>query len=249
MMFNNPVSLTPACPEPRACKRDYRGPALARARVALFAVATILFCLGCSSVGSYEQTAPPGADFAGTWRLNVAASDDLRKALEKFRPRRSYAQQSQQVTGRRRRGQQSAQSPGDVFPEEQDGPQQPTLLTLIPNSDVLRNEVLAIKQRPDAFIVDYGTSTHSFTPGEKSVVSVPEGVGDQSAGWHGKDFVVDVRSQLGMQMTETFSLSNKNGRQLIVKIRLSGSSVPRVALTRVYDPTTTEAPRSLPTID
>jgi hypothetical protein len=212
-------------------------------------MATVLFGLGCSSVGSFAATAPPGVDFAGTWRLNVAASDDPRKAFAKFRPRRAPAQQSQQVTGRRRRGQQSGQNPGEVFPEDDEGPPTPTLLTLIPNSDVLRNEVLAIKQRPDAFVVDYGTSTHSFTPGEKSVVSVPEGVGDQSAGWHGKDFVIDVHSQLGMQMTETFSLSNKSGRQLIVKIKLSGSSVPRVALTRVYDPTSTEAPRSLPTIE
>ena len=223
---------------------------LTGARVVLFAAATVLFGLGCSSVGSYEPTAPPGVDFAGTWRLNVAASDDPRKALEKFRPRRAPAQQTQQAAGRRRRGQSSGQNPGEAFPgEDEGGPPAPTLLTLIPNSDVLRNEVLAIKQRPDAFIVDYGTSTHSFTPGEKSVVSVPEGVGDQSAGWHGKDFVIDVRSQLGMQMTETFSLSNKNGRQLIVKINLSGSSVPRVALTRVYDPTSSEAPRSLPSIE
>jgi hypothetical protein len=248
MMFNDPVSPTPACPEPRACESDYGRVALTRARAVLFAVATVFLGLGCSSVGSFQPTAPPGVDFAGTWRLNVAASDDPRKALAKFRPRRGSPQQSQPVTGRRRRG-QSAQNPGDEFPEEDEGPSAPTLLTLVPNSDVLRNEVLAIKQRPDAFIVDYGTSTHSFTPGEKSVVSVPEGVGDQSAGWHGKDFVVDVHSQLGMQMTETFSLSNKSGRQLIVKIQLSGSSVPRVALTRVYDPTSAEAPRSLPTIE
>lgn len=215
----------------------------------MFFTVAALFGLGCSSVGSYATTAPPGVDFAGTWRLNVAASDDPRKALARFRPRRGPTQQSQQVTGRRRRGQPSGENPGEAFPEEDSGPPPPSLLTLIPNSDVLRNEVLAIRQRPDAFIVDYGTSTHSFTPGEKSVVSVPEGVGDQSAGWKGKDFVVDVRSQLGMQMTETFSISNKNGRQLIVKINLNGSSVPRVALTRVYDPTGAEAPRSLPTIE
>jgi hypothetical protein len=249
MMFNNPVSATPTCPEPPAPERDCRGLTLARARLVLFAAATVLCGLGCSSVGSYGSTAPPGADFAGTWRLNVAASDDPRKALAKFRPRRGASQQTQQMAGRRRRGQQSGQNSNDVFPDDDQGPSAPTLLTLIPNSDVLRNEVLAIKQRPDAFIVDLGTSTHSFTPGEKSVVSVPEGVGDQSAGWHGKDFVVDVRSQLGMQMTETFSLSTKSGRQLIIKIHLNGSGVPRVALTRVYDATSAEAPRSLPTIE
>jgi len=221
-------------------------------RLVLFAASTVLLGLGCSTVGSYQPTAPAGVEFGGVWRLNVAQSDDARKALEKFRPtRRSPSQQQPSMTGRRRRGQPQGQTSQDLTgsPEEDEGPAAPILLTLIPNSDVLRNEVLSIKQGADAFTVDYGTSTRSYTPGEKSVVSVPEGVADQSAGWHGKDFVVDVHSQLAMQMTETFSLSNKNGRQLIVNIHLSGSRMPTLNLKRVYDPTSGESPRSLPSIE
>ncbi len=222
-------------------------------RLVLFAAVTVLLGLGCSTVGSYEPTAPAGVELAGVWRLNVAQSDDARKALEKFRPaRRSSSQQQAPMTGRRRRGQQG-QTSQDVtgIPEEDEGPAPPTLLTLIPNSDVLRNEVLAIKQGAESFTVDYGTSTRSYTPGEKSVVSVPEGVADQSAGWKGKDFVVDVRTQLAMQMTETFSLvTNKtSGRQLIVNIHLSGARMPTLNLKRVYDPTSGESPRSLPSIE
>ena len=222
-------------------------------RLVLFAASTVLLGLGCSTVGSYGPTAPPGVEFGGVWRLNVAQSDDARKALEKFRPaRRSSSSQQAPITGRRRRGQPPGQTSQDVtgLPDEDEGPPQTTLLTLIPNSDVLRNEVLGIRQGADAFTVDYGTSTRSYTPGEKSVVSVPEGVADQSAGWHGKEFVVDVRSQLAMQMTESFSLSNKSGaRQLIVKIHLSGARMPTLNLTRVYDPTSGESPRSLPSIE
>lgn len=221
-------------------------------RLVLFAASTVLLGLGCSTVGSYEPTAPPGVNFAGVWRLNVAQSDDTRKALEKFRPTRRSSQQQAPMTGRRRRGQQG-QTSQDVTgtPEEDEGPAPPTLLTLIPNSDVLRNEVLAIKQGADTFSVDYGTSTRGYTPGEKSVVSVPEGVADQSAGWKGKDFVVDVRTQLAMQMTETFSLANNktSGRQLIVNIHLSGARMPTLNLKRVYDPTSGESPRSLPSIE
>jgi hypothetical protein len=246
MMFHN--SSWSTAPRRDARRLVVTGGWRIRACWLLFAAGTMFGGLGCSSVGTFAASAPAGVDFAGTWKLDVAASDDPRKALEKFRPRRSYAQAGP-VTGRRRRGQSSAQATGVPEEEEAGPPPPPTLLRLIPNSDVLRNEVLSIKQRPDAFIVDYGTSARSYTPGEKSVVSVPEGVGDQSAGWHGKDFVIDVRSQLGMQMTETFSLSNKNGRQLIVKVHLSGDRVPRVDLTRVYNPTTSEAPRSLPSIE
>ncbi len=125
----------------------------------------------------------------------------------------------------------------------------PSAIPLIPNSDVLRNEVLSIKQRPDAFVIDYGVTVRSYTPGLKNVVSVPGGVGDQSTGWSGKDYVIAISSQLGLQMTQTFSISNKNGRQLIVKIHLSGTGIPTLNLTRVYDPTNAETPRSLPSID
>ena len=113
----------------------------------------------------------------------------------------------------------------------------------------LRNEVLAIKQLPDSFVIDYGTSVRRLTPGGRSVVSVPGGVGDQSTGWKGKEYVVQIRSQVGPDVTEQYSLSQKSGKQLIVKVRLSGWSFPNVELTRVYDPAGAAEPRSFPSID
>ncbi len=228
-----------------------------RARSWLGWLAAGLALLGCSSVGSFDaaesQGANQGANFAGTWRLNAAASDDPRKALEKLRPRRaSSPQASTQQSGRRRRGQgpgQGSQQDSTV-PDDLTGPEmRPSAIPLIPNSDVLRNEVLSIKQRPDAFVIDYGVTVRSYVPGLKSVVSVPGGVGDQSTGWNGKDYVIDIHSQLGLQMTQTFSISNKNARQLVIKIHLSGTGIPTLNLNRVYDPTGAETPRSLPSLD
>jgi hypothetical protein len=213
-----------------------------------------LLLLGCASVKSYEADESQGANFAGTWRLNAPASDDPRQALEKLRPRRAYntsAGAPQQE--HRRRGQppgQGSQQDATAVPEDLAGPEmRPSPIPLIPNIDVLRNEVLSIKQRPDAFVIDYGITARSYTPGVKSVVSVPGGVGDQSTGWKGKDFVIDIRSQLGLQMTQIYSISNKNGRQLVIKIHLAGTGIPTLNLTRVYDPTGAETPRSLPSID
>jgi hypothetical protein len=205
----------------------------------------------CAGVGHYDSAVPPGVDMAGTWRLDVAASDDARKALDQLRPKRSSPtsapmdQGPQQGRRRRQQGQGSQQDPNAV----PDDFEPRSAVPLIPNIDVLRNEVLTIQQRPDAFVIDYGTSVRSFTPGLKSVVSVPGGVGDQSTGWKGKDYVMDVSSQLGVSMSQRFSLSNKNGRQLIVKIHISGSGIPTVDVKRVYDPTTTDSPRSLPVLD
>jgi hypothetical protein len=221
------------------------------ARLTLLAMAWALVA-GCSTVGSYDSGTGPGVSFAGTWRLNAAQSDDPRKVLAKLRPKRSSSAQPGVGSGRRRRGppQQSQQPDVPLLPDEaSDGPQLRSAFSLVPNSDLLRNEVLGIKQLPDAFVLDYGTSVRRLTPGQHSVVSVPGGVGDQSTGWKGKDYVVEVRSQLGVEMQETYSLSDKNGRQLIVRIHITGSVLPTINLTRVYDPAGSETPRALPSIE
>jgi len=246
MICNNRGLPTPGSPAPCAGR--------AATWLGWLAAGTVL--LGCGSVKSFDAAEPQGENFAGTWRLNVAASDDPRKELEKLRPRRmppgSYGGQQQEA--RRRRGQQpgqGSQQDSTGVPDDLGGPElmRPSPIPLIPNADVLRNEVLSIKQRPDAFVIDYGVTVRSYTPGLKSVVSVPGGVGDQSTGWSGKDYVIDIRSQLGLEMTQKFSISNKNGRQLIVKIHLSGTGFPTIQLTRVYDPTNAETPRSLPSLE
>jgi hypothetical protein len=222
-------------------------------RLALLTLAATLLA-GCQGVGSYEPSAPPAVNFAGTWRLNAAQSDDPRKVLQKLQPKRSSSAPPGISSERRRRGGQPGEGSGrqQVAPLPDDPLEAPlprSAFALVPNADLLRNEVLGIKQLPDAFVLDYGTSVRRLTPGQHSVVSVPGGVGDQSTGWKGRDYVVEVRSQLGLQMQETYSLSDKNGRQLIVKIHISGSGLPSLNLTRVYDPARSETPRSLPSID
>ena len=231
---------------------------LAAPRIAGAVAGLMLALSGCGGIGNLAPDSPPGVDLAGVWRLNVAASDDPRKVLERLTPHGASAPSSAAPrSGRRSRrggqdpsqgsgqgGQQSAEDPyANVLPM----PRSP--LPFIPNSDLLRNEVLAIKQRPDAFVIDYGTSVRRLTPGARSVISVPGGVADQSTGWKGKQYVVEIRSQVGPDVKEQYSLSQKSGKQLIVKMRLSGWSFPNVELTRVYDPAGAAAPRGLPSID
>ena len=234
--------------------------AAARASLRITApIAGLMLALsGCGGLSSLGPGAPPGVDLAGVWRLNPAASDDPRKVFERLRPRGPSGSDSPTPgSGRRSRrggqdsspaggaGQQAAEDPyANVIPM----PRSP--LPFIPNSDLLRNEVLAIKQRPDSFVLDYGTSVRRLTPGARSVVSVPGGVADQSTGWNGREFVIQIRSQVGPDVTEQYSLSQKSGgKQLIVKMRLSGWRFPTVELTRVYDPAAGAEPRSFPSID
>jgi hypothetical protein len=224
---------------------------------------------GCASVGNYASDAPPGGGLEGVWRLNAAESDDPKKVLEKLRrearKRAQYVapveqQVPQQGGGRRRGGGQAGdgqQQPqtitaDDGYQGDPNGPRQVDVrspFVRVMGSDLLRNEVMAIHETPGSFTLDYGSSIRRLTPGERSVVSVPGGVADQSTGWKGKAYVVELHSQVGPDITEQYSLSEKRGRQLIVKVHLGGSGMPNVSLTRVYDPGGNATPRSLPTID
>jgi len=228
---------------------------LRQLRCLVVAAAGIMVLAACGGVSRLAPDPPASVDLSGVWRLDVAASDDPRKVLEKLRPRRRSrralpAEGAQ--SGRGRRGQGSSQEGPDGTEDESmivEAPSGASLLAFIPNSDLLRNEVMAIRQSPDALVFDYGTSVRRLTPGARSVVSVPGGVADQSTGWKGKDYVVELRSQAGIDMTERYSLSTRNGRQLIVDVHLSGSGIPNVNLTRVYGPGGSEQPRALPNLE
>ena len=227
-----------------------------------------LILSGCAGTGSLEPAPAPGVSLAGVWKLNPAASDDPRKALESLAAKASSQSRQpgpQPVQGRgRRRGQGQGQGQGGQSGPAQDGtggaqdPQyegpgprpDPLRYTPYPTlfaSDLLRSEVLTIRQTAASVALDYGTSIRRFTPGEHSVVSVPGGVADQRTGWKGKEFIVDLRSQVGPDMTERYSLS-PDKKQLIVKVHMSGSNLPNVNLTRVYE-SGSYSPRAFPTND
>ena len=97
-------------------------------------------------------------------------------------------------------------------------------------------------------MLDYGTTRRSFSPGSHSVVSAEGGVGDQTSGWNGREYVIVVRGQMGPDVTESYGLS-EDGKHLVQKLHIGESELPAVTLTRVYDPTTEAAPRQLPIND
>ncbi len=115
-------------------------------------------------------------------------------------------------------------------------------------ADVARAENLTIHQSAELVSFDYGNSVRSFTPGSKSVVSAAWGVADQSSGWKGKDFVIEVKPQTGVSTTETFSLSN-DGKHLVEDLRMGGGDFPSIRLKRVYDQSDRPLQRAVPTND
>jgi len=108
----------------------------------------------------------------------------------------------------------------------------------------LSGDGLTIEQSPDRFAITRGDSRRSYTPGVHSVVSVTDGVADQTSGWKGREYVIDVKPQVGPHLTERYGLTADG--QLIEKVSLNESGLPKLEFTRVYE-RGAAPPRGLPT--
>lgn len=233
-------------------------------RVTLVLLCAAAVLCGCVGRGLAED-APPGVNLSGAWKLDHSASDDPQKTLEHMRAEalKMIARQNQQAgvappaprSGRH--GQASGQSPdgGEDSGLAQPAPpgphfdplQRSPMAHIIANS-AARGDFLTVRQGPGEFVLDYGTSRRTFRPGQHSVVSAEGGVGDQTSGWKGHEYVIEVKAQQGPLITEEYSLS-PDGKELVAKLHISSGELPAVTLTRVYRPTDESAPHQLPTSD
>ena len=231
---------------------------------ALLATAALAGCFGNRYAAENSST----VRLQGVWRLNRAASEDPQPIIDKLNEeamkkiRRAMNAQQQGSYGgpgggqggRRQRGGGQG-GPGEPLPE--DLPQAPG-----PGMDPLRNsptmhELRAILQRSDFLTIkqsseqvsfDYGTTVRSYSPGGRSVVSSENGVADQSSGWSGKQYVINIKPQVGPVVLEEYSLS-PDGKQLVVKSHIGPFELSKVNLTRVYDATGAVVPNSGPSND
>jgi hypothetical protein len=212
---------------------------------------------GCAGTALAPEPAA-GVNLSGAWKLNHGASDDPQKVLAQMRAqavRLLSRRQSAPLPDRGRGAGSRQQEPvadEDPLPAGPGG-RRPDPLLRSPMAHVIlstieRGDFLTVHQSTGALVFDYGTSQRSFTPGSHSVVSAEGGVGDQTSGWKGREYVIEIRAQLGPDVTERYGLS-ADGRQLIEKLHIAAGELSAFDLTRVYDPTTESAPRQLPTSD
>lgn len=228
---------------------------------ALLACAASVALSGCVGSG-VSPDAPEGLSLAGSWKLNHAASDDPQKVLAKMREQATKIIRHQQAEMAARTGTLPPDVMGDAPAPEgaappasaagQGGPRRDPLrrspMASIIHTMLERGDFLTVRQSPSEFVLDYGTSRRSFTPGLHSVVSAEGGVGDQTAGWHHKSFVIRVKPQNGPEVTESYALS-EDGKQLLETFAIASAELPAETLKRVYDPTSETVPRQLPTTD
>jgi len=205
----------------------------ARSPTVIWHAIALLTLTGC---GGLSPDAPPAAySLSGTWRLNPAQSTDTQKALQSLNPRHEV-------------------SAPDPFALPDPNPQTARDIQRRPiyrppldiqMSELRGGQWLQIEQKPDEIMITNGARIRSFTPGQKSVVSVPSGVADQRSGWSGREYVIVLRPQLGPSSQERYKLSD-DGKHLYVTIKIAGEGRNKaLTVNRVYD-RTSEIPQVLP---
>jgi hypothetical protein len=230
-----------------------------RAFPSLFWCGLILACLtGCVAPRVHELP-PPNYSLAGVWELNPALSSDADKVLAAVQPK------VKSRGGKARSGAGSA--PGDApAPEVINDPT--TDLPPIDTTNIgantrmyygngdrdertmyrppldfqtnalLGGQWLKIQQSDAELRIVNAAHSRTYTPGEKSVVSVPSGVADQVSGWSGRTYLVYLTPQIGPRVEEQYTLS-ADGRQLIVKIEVASEGRNKaMKVTRTYDRST-----------
>jgi hypothetical protein len=233
---------------------------------------------GCA--GGPKAQAPPGANLAGSWKLNHTLSDDPQRVIARMRAEANRLIERQMAAmgeeplprgGARGQGGAAGGTAGGTAgggagagpvpgadepagaPPGGHGMHRPDPLKRSPMMHLLstalaRGDFLTVRQSSEEFVLDYGTTVRRFTPGTHSVVSAEMGVADQTSGWEGREYVINIKAQVGPNAVEHYGLSS-DGQHLVQKLHIGAAELPAVDLTRVYDRTTDEAPRSLPTND
>lgn len=199
-----------------------------------------------------QPDAPSGVNLAGSWRLNRQASADpdalitaiVEKEMKHMRRRaRPEDEEPDELppppapgeAGSSRQGRRSEAvvPPGNMFRPR--GGMEAYLRSQYTDAlgQLLSGEGLVIEQANERFMLARGDSRRTFTPGGHSVVGVANGVADQNSGWNGREYVIDVRPQVGPRVTERYTIGP--GGQLIEKVSLSGDGLQKLEFTRVYD--------------
>ena len=241
---------------PRALRRPFLG------YLALSALAAAL--AGCM-LASVHELPPPNYTIAGVWELNRALSTDEDKALAQLQPKprgdRGPGRGAGSGPGPAGGGDQPAPEVindpttdlppvdtsrgghgGEGWLGNGNGGRNDRNAYRPPldfqNNALLGGQWLKIRQSDTEVTIANAATTRSFTPGERSVVSVTSGVADQVTGWKGRNFLIQLRPQIGPEVRETYALT-PDGRQLLVKITVgSEGRNPALKVDRVYERST-----------
>lgn len=230
------------------------------ARLCAVVLAAAALC-GCGGTRVNPET-PAGVNLAGTWKLDAQASQnpqamidrihqDFLKRMRRYGPQMDESELpdiSPEPTGPERGAGRHAGAPSSGSQRSDQRVRASRMQRAsyeVALGPQLHVEGLTIEQSATRVVFIRGSWRRSFTPGGQSVVSVADGVADQRSGWSGRDYVIEVRPQVGPRVIERYGLSADN-RQLVEKFTLTEEGLPKLEFTRVYV-RGTPAERALPT--
>lgn len=179
---------------------------------------------GCATPASNPRV-PQGIDLSGQWRLDADQSDNLESLLA--------AVKDELDPPLRRRMPDAAADPQGRIRSRRDefvGPPR-------------TKELVALLSQPYEFTVTQSArelttksvdGTRRYVFGEASVVSIVDGLGDQSTGWAAGQFVVSIRATDGRRIDHRFGFT-PDRKHLQITTTVSGGGLPSVRMKRVYD--------------
>jgi hypothetical protein len=183
-----------------------------------------LMLAGCGVTPSSPRV-PQGVDLSGQWRLNAAQSDSLDNLLAAVKDeldpplRRRSPESGVDDRGRMRSRRDEFMGP----------PRTKELVALLSQPDAI-----TVTQTARELTTKSVDGTRQYVFGESSVVSLVDGLGDQSAGWAGGQFVVSIRATDGRRIEHFFGFAPDRMR-LQITTSVSGGGLPSVRMKRVYD--------------
>jgi hypothetical protein len=183
-----------------------------------------LLLAGCGVTASSPRV-PQGVDLSGQWRLNAAQSDSLDHLL-------AAVKDELDPPLRRRMPDSAADEPGRMRSRRDEFVGPPRTKELI--ALLSQPEAMTVTQSARELTTKSVDGTRHYVFGETSVVSIVDGLGDQSVGWAAGQFVVSIRATDGRRIEHFMGFApDRKGLQITTTV--SGGGLPTVRMRRVYD--------------
>lgn len=182
---------------------------------------------------SLDADPPKNLDLSGYWQLDPSQSDDPHAAILAVRKKLAKQQRPRTIIPLDSSGRPSADPEGDrdaIIERDRLAAQMAwrRLESLLQSP-----ERIVLTQTPAGLTQKSADGTDEFEAGGgRTIVSFGNSGGERQAGWHHRDFVVEIRGGDGTTQERDYSLDPAGN--LLVVTQVSGGGAPKFKVRSVY---------------